>query len=122
MAALDFKLEYCRSSDGPSDEGCFIQLRSDISAYTTLVSKESYASGSGTESDLATNLFTVPGVVRLALQGFRVYVEKSPVFEWSEVLGPFMVVLQGDVGADSLNELPGSGVKLETLDTRRGFS
>lgn len=122
MAVLEFKLEYFKGDGGATDEGCFIQLRSEITAYCTLVSKEAYVRGQGTTSTLATNIFAVPGVVRAALQSFRVYIEKSPVFTWEETLGPVMVVLMQDTGTTGLSELLGSGITLTTENDRRGFS
>jgi hypothetical protein len=122
MAALGYKLEFFHNGNGEaSDEGCFVQLRSDVSAYTTLVSKEAYATGTGTTSELATTIFAIPGIVRLALQGFRVYVEKSPAFEWNEITPDLLTVLMNDTGCNSLNELPGSGLVLDSQYARRGF-
>lgn len=122
MAGLAYKLEYFKGADGASDEGVYIQMRSDVSSYLKLISKEAYLRGDGVGSDLATSLFAIPGVVRLALQAHRVYIEKSPVYSWSEILGPAMALLQGDTNTDSLIELPGSGVTLDTADDRRAFS
>lgn len=122
MANLEFKLEYHKNTNGPSDEGVFVHLKTEIPNYLSLISKEAYFRGQGTTSELATSLFSIPGVVRLALQSHRVYIEKSPIFIWEEILGPTMVILMTATECDGLSELLGSGITLETNNDRRGFS
>lgn len=117
---LVFKLEYFKGVGGASDEGVFIQLKSDVPAYSTKVTKEDYVNGvGGTASDFMDGIFSVSGVVVAASQAFRVYVEKSPLFEWSEVLGPLMEFVRIQVGADNLEEAVGSPTTLTSENDRR---
>lgn len=119
MSDLDFKLEYFKG-DTASDEGVYIQLRSNPSGFIKLVSREEY--NLLAEEDLVTivtALFACPGVVRVAVQAYRVWIEKSPVFGWSEVLGPVIEQLRIDTGQLGVNELPGSPTYLKSNTERR---
>lgn len=85
---LYYKLEYFQGAAGPTDPGVYIQLRTDLPAYQHVITKEVYLSSQNTiTSDFVTALFGIPGVVRLASQAWRLYIEASPVFKWDEVLG-----------------------------------
>lgn len=124
MAALEYKLEYYKGAGGgATDDGAFIHLRTDSPAYQQIISKETYwsAENSASHTDLVNHLFDVPGVVRLACQAWRIYVEKSPVFKWDEVMPGVLNVLQTDTSSTSLSELPGSGLTLASDNDRRGF-
>ncbi len=119
MATLGFKLEYFKG-DTASDEGVYIQLRSDLTGYMTLISKEAYAKLSDErKTDTMTALFACPGVVQASCQAYRVYVEKSPVFGWSEVLGPVVEAIKVAAECDDLVELPGSPLYLTSDAGRR---
>lgn len=118
MAVLEYKLEYFKGAD----EGCYIQLRTEVPAYQHIIAKEVYFSTDNkVHSDFCTAVFNVPGVVRLSSQAWRLYIEKSPVFTWSEVLGPVMAVLMEFTDCTSLHELQGSGVTLTSDTDRRSF-
>jgi hypothetical protein len=139
MAALQYKFEYLQGAIGPTDDGVFIQLRTDVPAYQPIITKELYFSAQNTTTTaLATALFGINGVVRLSTQAWRVYIEKSPVFQWDEVLGvPYqpgialpdetpvnpsvMAVLNTFTSTDSVSGLGGSGITLPDADVRRGF-
>lgn len=122
MSTLNYKLEYFKDPTEPSDEGVFIHIYPDIPPeYTTLVSRESYAAGGGTYTDLANQFFSIPGITRLALQSTRVYVEKSPIFSWNNILNAALTVIKGVTNTTTLNELPGSGITIESPSDRRGF-
>lgn len=116
---LVFKLEYFKGIGGASDEGCFIQLKTDVPAYCSKIGKEEYVLGGGTPSDFMDGIFSVPGVVVAGAGAFRVYVEKSPLFEWTEVLGPLLEFIRTEVGADNLEEAIGSPTTLTSENDRR---
>ena len=119
MSNLDFKLEYFKG-DTASDEGVFIQLRSNPTGFMKLVSREEYSLLAEADLvDVVTALFNCPGVVRLSVQAYRVWIEKSPVFGWSEVLGPVIEQLRIDTGQLGVNELPGSPTYLSSNTERR---
>lgn len=139
MAVLQFKLEYFHGASGPTDDGVFIQLRTEVAAYQHIITKEVYFSNENSNhSDFVTALFNIPGVVRVSSQAWRVYVEKSPVFKWTEVLGvpveqgvslldgmppspSVMNTIMSFCGCDSVHELNGSGITLNSQDDRRAF-
>lgn len=124
MAALEYKLEYYKGAGGgASDEGVFIHLRTDPPAYQTVITKEVYwsAENAANHTDLVNQLFDVPGVVCLSCQAWRVYVEKSPVFKWDEVLADVLSILETNTGSSGVTELPGSGLTLTTDKDRRSF-
>jgi hypothetical protein len=116
---LVFKLEYFKGIGGASDEGVFIQLKTDVPAYCSKIGKEEYVNGGGDPSDFMDGIFAVPGVVVASSQAFRVYVEKSPLFTWSEVLGPLLEFIRVQVGADNLQEATGSPTTLGSENDRR---
>lgn len=139
MATLQYKLEYFQGAAGPTDPGVYIQLRTDLPAYQAVITKEIYFSAeNSTTSPFVTAVFGVPGVVRLASQAWRLYVEASPVFKWDEVLGvPYqpgialpmqvpatnsvMYVVMTYCNCDSVTALGGSGLTLTNANSRRSF-
>jgi len=116
---LVFKLEYFKGIGGASDEGVFIQLKTEVPAFQSKIRKEEYFSASTTPSAFMNGIFLVPGVVVAASNSFRVYLEKSPLFNWSQVLGPVMEFIRVAVGATNLEEASGSPTTLSTRNDRR---
>lgn len=123
MSTLQYKLEYFKGAGGgASDEGVYIQLRSDppYESYMSQIGREDYV---GLEDDRKTDflnaLFECEGVVELSVSAFRVYVEKSPVFSWSEVLGPVIEEIRIATEDDDIEELPGSPLYLTDKNDRR---
>jgi hypothetical protein len=139
MATLEYKLEYFQGAAGPTDPGVYIQLRTDLPAYQHIITKEVYFSPeNSTTFPFITAVFNVPGVVRLASQAWRLYIEASPVFKWDEVLGvPYqpgialpnsvpapntvMFVVMTFLHCDSITGLGGSGLTLTNINSRRSF-
>lgn len=124
MAALEYKLEYYKGAQGnATDEGVYIHLRTDPPGYQTIISKETYWSPENeiNRIAIANRLFDVPGVVRIAIQAWRVYIEKSPVFKWEEVTPGVLEVLRDTTGSSGITELPGSGFTLTSDKDRRSF-
>lgn len=117
--ALLYKLEYI---NGIGDEGVYIQMRSNPTGYQTLISKEDYVNGkSGAVASAFMNaLFAVAGVVRASSQAHRVYVEKSPAFNWTEVLNALLPVISTQVGqGGTYTKLNGPDITLENQSDRR---
>jgi hypothetical protein len=115
---LLFKLEYFKGLGGASDEGVFVQLKTEVPVYMSKTTKEAYYE-LGETSDFMDGIFAIPGVVIAASNSFRVYIEKSPIFTWSEILGPLLEHIRVSVGADSLIEAAGSPTTLTTENDRR---
>lgn len=108
MANLDYRLEYVKIP--LHDDGIFIHTRTDLPEYRPFVHREDYFIGA---DDVRTGFFNgimnTPGVTGAAAQAFRLYLTKSPVFSWSELLGPIMEWLRTNLSLDALNELYDSG-------------
>lgn len=108
MANLDYRLEYVKIDN--HDDGVFVHVRTDVPEYRSFVYRDDYFVGA---DDVRTGFFNgvmnTPGVTGGASQAFRLYITKSPVFSWSEILGPIMEWLKTNVTADGLNELYDSG-------------
>lgn len=122
--ALSYKLEYFKGVGGAADEGVYIQIRSDPPAYQTLVTKEDYINevGNVVQSDFMDGLFAIDGVVRAASQAWRVYIEKSPVFTWEEVLADVLPYIAAQCGESGTTKLAGSDVNLGSENDRRSTS
>lgn len=123
MADLEYKLEYFKGvGGGASDEGVYIQLRSDppYESYISRIGREDYTQlDDDFKTDFLNALFECVGVVSLSVSAYRVYVEKSPVFTWTEVLSPVIEEIRIATETDSVVELPGSPIYLENKDDRR---
>jgi hypothetical protein len=120
---LDYKLEYFKGvGGGATDEGVFIQLRTDVPAYTHIIAKEDYFNlPSSSQNAFMTGLFGIAGVVRASSQAHRLYYEKSPVFTWEEMNPTVLAYLAAQIGVGDPNELPGSPITLEGTNNRRSL-
>lgn len=124
--ALDYKLEFSYNESSPSDPSVYIQLRRNTPVYQEHIDKEDYdILGDGNKHEFLTGLFNISGVVELSTRAYRIWLMKSPVFTWSEVLLPVLTFLADYYGEDELNQLPGSanpdgtGFTLEGPNQRR---
>ncbi len=121
MATLEYKLEYFKGALGSNDDGVFIQLRTDLPVYQEAITREGYYSAGVNQTDFVTALFAIYGVVRISAQAWRLYVEKSPVFQWNEVLPPILEVVKTFTGCTGIHEMPGSGQTLISIKDRRSL-
>lgn len=117
--ALEYKLEYIKDGDQAAGEGVFIQIKKDVPSYRNFVGKEDYYADPDGRSDFVDGLFDIDGITNIASQAFRVYVEKSPIFHWTEVLPDVLDHIAESVDETVLIELPGSGLRLESFKDRR---
>lgn len=122
--ALDYRLEYIYLEEG--DDSVFIHTRQDPSAYQDRIGKEDYNALEASEkSNWVTALFGVAGVVELSSKTHRVWIMKSPVYEWDEVIDGVLAAMKTELSETELNELPGSankdgsGARLASKDFRR---
>lgn len=107
--ALQYKLEF-NTPSGSSDDSVYIHLRQDP-VFQTRIGKESYtALPDDQKKDLITEIFDVPGVVELSTKATRIWLMKSPVFSWQEVIQPVLFILRDRFGESSIEDLPGSGL------------
>jgi hypothetical protein len=121
--ALQYKLEF-NTPSGSSDDSVYIHLRQDP-VFQTRIGKESYTALPDDQKQvLITELFDVPGVVELSTKATRLWLMKSPIFSWQEVIQPVLFILRDSFGETSIESLPGSafidgtGFRL-TSDTSR---
>lgn len=105
-----YKLEFIFDDTAPSDASVFIQMRDNPPIYQEHVTKESYdILPSLSKHVFLTNLFLIAGVTELSTKAYRVWIMKSPVYSWSEVLVPVLFYMSGFFGYSGIKDLPGSG-------------
>lgn len=108
--ALLYKLEFSYNDRSPSDSSVYIHLREDPPVYQTQIDKEDYAVLTEDEqNDFVTGIFDVPGVVELSVRAYRIWLMKSPVYFWKEVIDGVLAHLAEQFEEDSVSPLPGSG-------------
>ena len=118
--ALEYKLEYNKNDEKPSDEAVYIQLRRNTPVYQAHIDKEAYdILPEENKHEFLTGLFNIGGVVEVSSKAYRVWISKSPSFTWSEVLDPLLVYMKEYYGEDDLEEMAGSGIALDSSLQRR---
>lgn len=124
--ALYYKLEFVYDESSASDASVFIHLRHNTPVYQSRLTKEDYEILTEDEQDdFISALFNIGGVVEISLKGYRIWVMKSPVYSWQEVLEPLLYYLKDFYGEDRFEALPGSGnidgtgLTLAGIDQRR---
>lgn len=116
--AMQYKLEYLKDNEQPADEGVYIHLRQNTPIYLNKINKEDYELGDY-QPDWMTGIFNIGGVVEASSTAYRVWVSKSPAYEWDEVLPSLLYFMADYLGEDEIEELPGSGIKLDSYLDRR---
>lgn len=108
--ALDYKLEFVWEDDKPADSSVYIQLRRNTPIYQDRIDKEDYdILDADLKDEFLTGIFNVSGVVEVSTKAYRVWLMKSPVFTWEEVLSPVLNFMMTYYGEDTISSLPGSG-------------
>ena len=116
--ALQYKLEFLKNDTTSADSGVYIHLRQNVPIYVRQITKESYETGSNL-SEWMTGIFNIGGVTDASSLAYRVWVVKSPVFTWDEVITPLLYFIMDYLGEKTLEELPGSGITLNSATDRR---
>lgn len=126
MAVFYFKLEFVFDDTAPADASVFIQLRDNPPIYQAHTTKEEYDILDESEkNEFLTTLFEMAGVVELATSAYRIWLMKSPAYNWEEVLDPIVHYLMSYFEYDDLQTLPGSanidgtGLTLGSINQRR---
>lgn len=118
--ALEYRLEYLKDNTRAEDESVFIQLRRNTPIYQDKIDKENYdILEEENKHEFLTGLFNIGGVVEVSTKAYRVWFSKSPVFTWEEVLEPLLFFMMEYYEEDELEEIPGSGLTLESANDRR---
>lgn len=124
--ALQYKLEF-NTPSGASDDSVYIHLRQDP-VFRTRIGKESYSAlPNDQKQGLITEIFGVPGVVEVSTKTNRIWLMKSPIFSWQEVIQPVLFIVRDRFGETSIESLPGSafidgkGLRLISDTNRRAI-
>jgi hypothetical protein len=124
--ALDYKLEYVYDNSTPWDSSVFIHLRFNTPVYQDHINKEDYdILPVEKKHEFLTGLFNIAGVTELSTKAYRIWLMKSPVYSWQEVLEPVLYYLLFWYQESEFNKLPGSantdgtGLTLEGPVNRR---
>ena len=109
MANLLYKLEYNWDDSDPSDAGVYIQLRDNPPVYRSQTDKEVYdVLPTEEKHDWLTGLFNIAGVTEVSSRAYRIWIMKSPVYTWQEVLTPALGFMKDWYGHADIQDLPGS--------------
>lgn len=127
MSAFKYKLEFSYDNTSAADASVFIQMRNNPPIYKNHINKENYdVLSPAAKNDFLTNLFNIAGVVELSTTAYRVWLMKSPVYSWQEVLGPVLFYMSSYFNCtDGPEALPGSanidgsGLSLDSQSNRR---
>lgn len=126
MANFFYKLEFVFDDTAPGDASVFIQMRNNPPIYQDHITKEEYDILPDEEkNDFLTHLFAFAGVVELSTKAYRIWLMKSPVYHWDEVLVPILYYLTAYYSYDTYEALPGSanvdgtGLTLSSPNNRR---
>ena len=117
MAALYYRSEFLKDDNNASNEAVYLQLRGSPQADDWMDStrKQDYEYGT---SVLADAIFGVAGVTELSIQPFRVWMSKSPIYSFEEIIPTVLFLIQDSLGLTSNEELPGSPVYLGKVKDR----
>ena len=107
--AFDYKLEFSYNESTPSDSSVYIQMRLNTPVYQAHIDKEDYdVLDEGLKHEFLTGIFNISGVVELSTKAYRIWLMKSPVFTWEEILLPVLYFTANYYGEGTISELPGS--------------
>jgi hypothetical protein len=110
MAALTYKLEFNYDESTRSDSSVFIQLRANPPIYQARIDKEDYdVLPAELKNEFLTNIFNVSGVTELSVKCYRIWLMKSPVYSWEEVLLPVLYYIASYYGLTQIEQMFGSG-------------
>lgn len=108
--ALKYKLEYSYDASTRSDSAVYIHLRENVPVYQEHIDKEDYdVLPSDKKHVFLTSIFNIAGVTELSSRAYRVWLVKSPVYNWQEVTLPVLYYIASYFGQADIEELPGSG-------------
>lgn len=121
-----YKLEFIFDDTSPSDSSVFIQMRDNPPIYMVHTNKEDYdIIDDDLKNPFITALFNIAGISEMSIKSYRIWIMKSPVYSWTEVLGPVLAYLSEFyeyVGTESLpgsGNIDGTGLQLSSANNRR---
>jgi hypothetical protein len=119
MANYNYSITYCDPLQF-EDESAYIDVKTrTIAQLDPPLAREGFMLSLArlNPSPWLQSLFAIPGVVGLGVWEYRVWVMKSPVFNWTEVMVPVITYLS--TGYSTAVPLPGSA---NTDGTGKRFS
>lgn len=118
--ALNYKIEWFRDGDVPSQQGMFVHTTEDMPCYQEFITKEDYVELSDSEKcDFVTALFAIEGIVEVSVKAYRVYVIKAELFQWESLAVSVVQLIGTTLGESVYNEQPGSRMNVESVLQRR---
>lgn len=124
--ALFYKLEYLTDESENADDAVYIHYRFNPPFYLAHIDKEEYDILPDEEKhEFATVLFNIQGVVELSLKAYRIWLMKSPIYTWQEVIDPVLAYITFYHGEDEAIAIQGSadvngkGSRLKKVNERR---
>jgi hypothetical protein len=107
---FQYKLEFIYDDSSPYDSSVFIQMRDNPPIYQEHITKEDYdVLPDEMKHEFLTTIIETAGVTEMSTKAYRVWIMKSPVFNWEEILDPLLHYFMTFYQYDSLKALPGSG-------------
>jgi hypothetical protein len=104
---LRYRIEFSQDENTRSDSAAYIHIRQIPPIYQTAIDKEDYET-SLTKHPFITGIFNISGVCEVSVKAYRIWLVKSPIFTWQEVLTPVLLYLANWFQNDSIVALPGS--------------
>ncbi len=126
--AFPYLLEFVQDDTTPSDASVYIQMRDNPPIYMVHTNKEDYdILPPDQQNPFITTLFDIAGVTEMSIKAYRIWIMKSPAYNWSEVLLPILYYLSNFFGYNGITEMAGSGhpdgtgLTLDSVDNRRAI-
>jgi len=117
---LGYKIEFIKDDRFPNDPSLFIHLRDNVPFYQDRIDKEDYdLFPEEAKDDFISGLFGISGIEEVSSKAFRVWFAYSLAFSVDEVLNPALFHIAFSLDKDELDELPGSGITLDSFNDRR---
>ena len=110
MPNLIYRLEFNYDESTRSDSSVFIQLRENPPIYQEHIDKEKYdILSEELKNVFLTSIFNISGVTELSVKSYRVWLMKSPVYNWKEVLDPVLYYIASYYSFDDIEQMLASG-------------
>lgn len=107
---FQYKLEFVYDNTASSDSAVYIQMRDNPPVYQEHVTKEDYdVLQNELKHEFLTTIIQIAGITEMSVKAYRVWVMKSPAYNWEEILTPLLFYFMSYYQYDSLKPLPGSG-------------
>ena len=115
---LFYKIEQLTDETQPADDAIYLHLRANPPTYLSHMDKEEYDLLPAEEKhEFATVLFSIEGVVELSLKAYRIWIMKSPIYTWKEVIEPVLAYLVFYYATDEAVPINGSALP-NTMDSQ----